>query len=169
MQSCDSSFQNCDYQLHLQKVSVSLQCLQTAKSLISSCRRIGETILQQLLAKHSDNCCSSLISEAATGLLIFYEETPTQVFPCKICEMFKNPYFEEHLRTTSSVPFFITHQLFHYYHFHYQQKQSFPDVLQNRCSLILDLTKSEFLKGFFNLYVLRFLFTIIKKNYDLLQ
>ena len=39
------------HQLHVQKVSVLLQCLQTAKSLISSCRRIGETILQQLLAK----------------------------------------------------------------------------------------------------------------------
>ena len=30
--------------------------LQTAKSLKSSCRRIGETILQQLLAKPSNNC-----------------------------------------------------------------------------------------------------------------
>ena len=104
MQFYSTSFQNCDYQLHLQKVSVPLQCLQTAKSLISSCRRIGETILQQLLAKPSDNCCCSLFSEAATRLQLFYKETPTQVFPCKICEMFKNPYFEEHLQTTISIP-----------------------------------------------------------------
>ena len=104
-QFCSPSFQrNCVYQLHLQKVSVPLQCSQTAKSLISSCRRIGETILQQLLAKPSDNCCCSLFSEAATHLQLFYKETPTQAFPCKICEMFKNPYFEEHLQTTISIP-----------------------------------------------------------------
>ena len=30
----------------------------------------------------------------------------------------------------------------------------------------LDLKKSEFLKGFCNLFVFGFLFTIIKKNYD---
>ena len=36
--------------------SIPLQCLQTAKFLISSSRRIGETIMWQLLAKHSDNC-----------------------------------------------------------------------------------------------------------------
>ena len=28
------------------------------------------------------------------------KETPTQVFSCEICEIFKNAYFEEHLRTT---------------------------------------------------------------------
>ena len=29
------------------------------------------------------------------------KETPTQVFSCKICETFKNTYFEKHLRTTA--------------------------------------------------------------------
>ena len=29
--------------------------------------------------------------------------TPTQVFSCEICEIFKNTYFEEHMRTTASV------------------------------------------------------------------
>ena len=33
----------------------------------------------------------------------------------------------------------------------------------------LDLKKSEFLKGFFSLFDFGFLFTIIKKNYDLLK
>ena len=32
----------------------------------------------------------------------FHKETPIQVFPCEICEIFKNTYFEEHLRTTAS-------------------------------------------------------------------
>ena len=30
------------------------------------------------------------------------KETPPQVFTCKIYEIFKNTYFEEHLRTTAS-------------------------------------------------------------------
>ena len=29
--------------------------------------------------------------------------TPTQVFSSEICEIFKNTYFEEYLRTTASV------------------------------------------------------------------
>ena len=35
------------------------------------------------------------------GLQLFLKETPTQVFSCKICDIFKNAYFEEHLRTAS--------------------------------------------------------------------
>ena len=30
-------------------------------------------------------------------------ETPTQVFSCEICQIFKKTYFEEHLRKTFSV------------------------------------------------------------------
>ena len=33
---------------------------------------------------------------------MFLRKTPTQVLSCKICEIFKNTYFEEHLRTTAS-------------------------------------------------------------------
>ena len=36
------------------------------------------------------------------GLQLYYKETPTQVFSCEICEIFKNTYFEEYLRTTAS-------------------------------------------------------------------
>ena len=31
----------------------------------------------------------------------------TQLFSCEICEIFKNTYFEEHLRTTASEPFLL--------------------------------------------------------------
>ena len=31
------------------------------------------------------------------------KETPTQVFSCEHCEIFKNTYSEVHLRTTASV------------------------------------------------------------------
>ena len=30
------------------------------------------------------------------------KETPTQVFSCEYCEIFKNTYFEEHLQTAAS-------------------------------------------------------------------
>ena len=33
----------------------------------------------------------------------FIKETPTLVFFCEYCEIFKNIYFEKHLRTTASV------------------------------------------------------------------
>ena len=29
-------------------------------------------------------------------------ETPTQMFSCEICKVFKNTYFEEHLQMTAS-------------------------------------------------------------------
>ena len=33
---------------------------------------------------------------------ILLKETPTQVFSCEYCEIFKNIYFEEHLRMANS-------------------------------------------------------------------
>ena len=58
------------------------------------------------------------ISEAATRCIlqdVFYvfflkifqysqkNETPTKVFSCECCEIFKKTYFEEHLRAAASV------------------------------------------------------------------
>ena len=34
---------------------------------------------------------------------MYYKEIPTQVLSCEYCEIFKNTYFEEHLRTAASV------------------------------------------------------------------
>ena len=34
---------------------------------------------------------------------LYSKDTPTQVFFCEICEIFKNTYFEEHLWKTASV------------------------------------------------------------------
>ena len=31
------------------------------------------------------------------------QQTPTQVFSCKICKISKNPYFEENTQTTASI------------------------------------------------------------------
>ena len=43
-----------------------------------------------------------LIMLQAFTLQAFYKETPTQVLSCEVWETFKNTYFEEHLKTTSS-------------------------------------------------------------------
>ena len=37
------------------------------------------------------------------GPATILKKTPTQVFSCEICEIFKNTYFEEHQRTTASL------------------------------------------------------------------
>ena len=37
-----------------------------------------------------------------TSLLFYQKEIPTLIFSCEYCEIFKNTYFEEHLRTTAS-------------------------------------------------------------------
>ena len=37
-----------------------------------------------------------------TGKHLYWKETPTQVFSCEICEMFKNAYFDEQMPTAAS-------------------------------------------------------------------
>ena len=45
----------------------------------------------------------SLFNKAAgLGLQLYQLETPTQMLSCKICEIYKNTFFEEHLRTAAS-------------------------------------------------------------------
>ena len=39
----------------------------------------------------------------ALGQQLYLKETPTQVLSREICKIFKNTYFEEHLRTTAAV------------------------------------------------------------------
>ena len=56
----------------------------------------------------SSNVCKChrkmLVLESVFNKVQLYpEEIPTQVFSCKICEIFKNPYFEELLETTASI------------------------------------------------------------------
>ena len=40
---------------------------------------------------------------AANQVCHFTKKTPTQMFSCEICEIFKNTYFEEHLPTDASI------------------------------------------------------------------
>ena len=36
-----------------------------------------------------------------SGRQLYYKEIPTQGFSCEYCEVFRNTYFEKHLRTTA--------------------------------------------------------------------
>ena len=42
-------------------------------------------------------------SQENTFVEVCFLETPTQVFSCKDCKIFKNTYFEKHLRTVAST------------------------------------------------------------------
>ena len=39
--------------------------------------------------------------------ILFNKETPTRVFSCGYCEIFKNTYLEEHLRTAASETMYM--------------------------------------------------------------
>ena len=48
-----------------------------------------------------------LLNNKLEGLQLYYKETPTQLFSCEYCEISKNTYFEEHLRTATSGIYMI--------------------------------------------------------------
>ena len=59
---------------------------------------------------HLCSCCLMLYSVRValfrhSGQKLYLKETPSQVFSCEICDIFKTTYFEEHLRTTASKTF----------------------------------------------------------------
>ena len=43
-----------------------------------------------------------LMRRRAESLQLYYKETPAKVFFCDYCQISKNTYFEEHLRTAAS-------------------------------------------------------------------
>ena len=51
----------------------------------------------------------SQISQENTCIGDSKKEAPTQLFSCEYCEIFKNTYFQEHLRMTASVLKILTH------------------------------------------------------------
>ena len=46
-----------------------------------------------------------LFKKLASGLQLYWKETPTQMFSWQCCEVFKHRYFEEHLWTAASESF----------------------------------------------------------------
>ena len=48
------------------------------------------------LYSQENNCVgvSSFIKLLASSLQLYYKETPTQMFSCEFCEIFKNTFFQ---------------------------------------------------------------------------
>ena len=66
---------------------------------------IKKAVLKNIAIFTGIHLCWSLflIKLQALRPATLIKETPTQVFFCEHCEVFKNTYFEKHLQTTASV------------------------------------------------------------------
>ena len=60
-----------------------------------------ETLIKLYLQKQSP--VIKKVIRKASGLQLWWKEASTQVFSCDYCKIFKNIYFEAHLRTTAST------------------------------------------------------------------
>ena len=63
---------------------------------------IKKAVLKNFAIFTGKHLCRSLFFIKLQALQLYQKETPTQVFFCEYCEIFKNTYFEKHLRTTAS-------------------------------------------------------------------
>ena len=81
----------------------------------------------------------------------YFKETSTQVFFCEICEIFKNTYFEQHLRTFASglimlyfismgIPLWCAYATNHCSQFFYFV---YKDMLLEPCAMLLSRDKLE--------------------------
>ena len=73
-------------------------------------KNLSSKYISQPVGSNHQSVENTLISREKTaslflinpeGLHFYLKETPAQVFSCKICNIFKNAYFEEHLQTAS--------------------------------------------------------------------
>ena len=79
-------------------VSFSQNDKTVSRSYKSSHQRCSiKTVLLKISQISQENTC------AGVSFQLYQKETPAQVFSREICEIFKNTYFEEHMRTTASV------------------------------------------------------------------
>ena len=67
-----------------------------------------KTVVLKNFANSRENSCVGVFFNkvAACGLHLYYRQIPAQLFSSEICEIFKNTYFEEHLRTVDYYIFF---------------------------------------------------------------
>ena len=64
--------------------------------------------VKEAVLKYFSNFTGKQLCWRPEGLQLYQGETPTQAFCCLICEIFKNTYFEQHMRTTFSERFLNT-------------------------------------------------------------
>ena len=75
------------------------------KGLKCLCQSVRENLQLAILLKGTPGVTGVAFwySCRAGGLQLYYKEILTKVLSCGYCEIFKNTYFEEHLRTAASV------------------------------------------------------------------
>ena len=78
--------------------------------------------------------------------ILLQRGTPTQVFSCEYCEVFKNTYFEEHLQTADSTDFKVYFVLIFILLFYLNKW--LPTAI-----IVLELSSTKF---FFNKRMLKF-------------
>ena len=67
------------------------------------CSVIEKAFLKILQILQKNTCVEPLLNKVVSlQAYNFLKETPTDVFSCEICDIFKNTYFEKHLRRTAS-------------------------------------------------------------------
>ena len=62
-------------------------------------------VLKNFAIFKGKHLCWSLFLIKLQGLQLYLKDTPTQVFSCEYCEIFKKTYFEEYLQT-ATITFF---------------------------------------------------------------
>ena len=63
-------------------------------------------VFLEISQNSQENTCarvSFLIKLQASGFNVNKKDTVAQVFSCEFCEISKNAFFREHLRTTASI------------------------------------------------------------------
>ena len=64
---------------------------------------LKKALLKNFTILTGKHLCWSFFLIKLQALRLHEKEIPTQVFSCEYCEIFKDTYFEEHLRTTASA------------------------------------------------------------------
>ena len=64
-------------------------------------RRSAKKLFLNILQYSQENICVGVSLQASSSKILL-KRNSTTVFSCEYCEIFKNTYFEEHLRTTAS-------------------------------------------------------------------
>ena len=80
---------------------MALLIIVTKFTIIDSYERPGYTSGNSATWKSSQQRCS-IKKHCPKGLQLYLKKTPTQVFYREYCEIFKNTFFENYLRTAAS-------------------------------------------------------------------
>ena len=107
-QICFTDETNCvKFSGHKLKPNMCINCMKDIAK--HNEKTVNEEDLMKVCNRNSRSrmfCKISVLTNSQENTCIevsFLKETPTQKFSCEFCEIFKNTFLREHLRTTASV------------------------------------------------------------------